>query len=50
MDMKPDNKTLCVYITYLLLNNKLLQNLVMLSDKRYESFSFGGSGIWEWLS
>lgn len=50
MEMRPKNKALCVFINSLLLNNKLFQNLVTESNKIYRLYSFGGPGIWEWLS
>lgn len=33
IDVKPDNKALCVYINFLLLSNKLPQNLVIWGKK-----------------
>lgn len=40
MDVKLDIKALCAYLNYLLLRNKLPQNLITQSDKIYESYSF----------
>ena len=45
IDVKPDNKALCVYINFLLLSNKSPPKLSNLREKNYGSYSFGGSGI-----